>query len=137
MWTPGNTVGGGGSSSSSSSEQLKEDEQFPLLFESSSFYHSSPIVHDVQGDGVADAILGDYDGHLHFVGLDFESSSSSSSSSPGQQQQQYNHHDQRRKRYYHRISVPRLFVRKSWYEVAINRTKERESMELNHTKWEE
>lgn len=122
MFTPSNTVG----SSSSSSEQLKDDEQFPLLFESSSFYHSSPIVHDIQGDGVMDAILGDYDGHLHFVGLDFESQSS-----PGQLNRD------RRKRYYHRISIPRLFVRKSWYEVAINRTKERESMELNHTKWEE
>ena len=54
---------------------MKEDEQFPLLFESSSFYHASPIVHDVEGDGIADAILGDYDGNLHLVGLDFERAS--------------------------------------------------------------
>jgi hypothetical protein len=121
-----------------SSEQLKEDEQFPLLFESSSFYHSHPIVHDVEGDGVADAILGDYDGDLHFIGLDFESPNHDSSGGA-------NNHV-RRRRYYKRISLPRLFVRKSWYEVAINKTKEDENMALvdeneaakkNHTKWEE
>lgn len=146
MWTPSNAIGthnfdlkddSKGGFEGQSSEQLKEDEQFPLLFESSSFYHSSPIVHDVEGDGVADAILGDYDGNLHLIGLDFES--------PPNHDGGANNH-QRRKRYYKRISIPRLFVRKSWYEVAINRTKEDESMALldenevakkNHTKWEE
>lgn len=144
MWTPSNAIGthnfdmkdksgvGG-----QSSEQLKEDEQFPLLFESSSFYHSSPIVHDVEGDGIADAILGDYDGNIHFVGLDFET--------PPNNDGGANNHI-RRQRYYKRISLPRLFVRKSWYEVAINRTKEDETMDKideneaakkNHTKWEE
>ena len=62
-----------------SAEQImKEDEQFPLLFEGSSFYHTSPIVHDITGDGIADAILGDYDGTLHFIVLDFEPSSDTS-----------------------------------------------------------
>ena len=147
MWTPSSAIGthadynpnkSSGSSSGSaggvegqSSEQMKEDEQFPLLFESSSFYYSSPIVHDVEGDGVADAILGDYDGNLHLVGLDFEPAATK------QQQQQT-----RRQRYYKRISIPRLFIRKSWFDVAINRTKENEDMantenDVNHTKWED
>ncbi|KAL3779886.1 hypothetical protein HJC23_001476 [Cyclotella cryptica] len=157
MWTPSNAIGthqfefrddgkedaagAGRGLEGPSTEQLKEDEQFPLLFESSSFYHSSPIVHDVEGDGVADALLGDYDGNLHFVGLDFEQPQSNRGSGDS-----VHSNNQRRRRYYKRISIPRLFVRKSWYEVAINRTKEDESMALvdeseaakrNHTKWEE
>jgi hypothetical protein len=122
MWTPG---GGGGSSSSiassegaSSSEQLKEDEQFPLLFEGSSFYHSAPIVYDVAGDGIMDAILGDYDGELHLIGLDFEQDTVASGKGGGQQGNNRN----RRRRYYERISVPRLAVRKSWYDAAIGKT---------------
>jgi hypothetical protein len=120
MWTPGSAVGardyrpgggGGGGVEGRSAEQLKEDEQFPLLFEGSSFYHSSPIVHDVGGDGVADAILGDYDGNVHVVGLDFEPGGGGGGG-------------RRRTRAYRRIAIPRLFVRKSWYEVAINRTRE-------------
>ena len=109
---------------------MKEDEQFPLLFEGSSFYHTSPVVHDVEGDGIADAILGDYDGNLHLVGLDFEQADPKGGGRA------------RRKRYYRRISVPRLYVRKSWYEYAINRTSEAELManttvDGNKTKWEE
>lgn len=139
MYTPSSAIGNGrGMTGGQSTEQMKEDEQFPLLFESSSFYYSSPIVHDIEGDGVADAILGDYDGNLHFVGLDFEHQDT--------QQQQSGSTNQRRKRYYKRISIPRLYVRKAWYEVAINRTKEDETMaevdeseaaKKNHTKWEE
>ncbi|KAL7496238.1 hypothetical protein ACHAWT_005887 [Skeletonema menzelii] len=148
MWTPSSAIGthadynpnksssGSGGVEGQSAEQMKEDEQFPLLFESSSFYYSSPIVHDVEGDGVADAILGDYDGNLHLVGLDFEHATKDNDD---QQQQQQKH---RRKRYYKRISIPRLFVRKSWFDVAINRTKENEDMantqsDANHTKWED
>ncbi|KAL7536549.1 hypothetical protein ACHAXR_007234, partial [Thalassiosira sp. AJA248-18] len=140
MWTPSSAIGthadgvgnveggGGGGVEGQSTEQLKEDEQFPLLFESSSFYHSSPIVHDVEGDGIADAILGDYDGNLHMVGLDFE------------QAEKGGH--QRRKRYYRRLSIPRLYVRKGWFDVAINRTSEDQAManttaDENHTKWED
>ena len=129
MWTPGSAVGardyrpgggvgeggGGGVEGRSSAEQLKEDEQFPLLFEGSSFYHASPIVHDVGGDGVADAILGDYDGNVHVVGLDFEPSGGGGGGGGG---------GARRTRAYRRIAIPRLYVRKSWYEVAINRTRE-------------
>ena len=164
MWTPSSAIGthadynpnqsshaGGGSSSSGvegqSTEQMKEDEQFPLLFESSSFYYSSPIVHDVEGDGVADAILGDYDGNLHLVGLDFEHATidhSNNKNNINYNRQQQQQQQQRRKRYYKRISIPRLFIRKSWYDIAINRTKENEDManttpnnDVNHTKWEE
>jgi len=144
MWTPSSAIGThdfnpgksspkGGGVEGQSTEQLKEDEQFPLLFESSSFYHTSPIVHDVEGDGIADAILGDYDGNLHLVGLDFEHANS---------KEDLNGRHQRRKRYYKRISIPRLYVRKSWFEVAINRTSEDQAManttsDENHTKWED
>ena len=118
MWTPSGAIdhGGGpsGSGGGQSAEQMKEDEQYPLLFEGSSFFHTSPVVHDLEGDGVADAILGDYDGNLHLVGLDFERAASREGG--------------RRKRYYRRISVPRLFVRKGWYEAAINRTREEDFM---------
>jgi hypothetical protein len=142
MWTPGSAIGardyrsgggngvggGGGGVEGYSAERLKEDEQYPLLFEGSSFYHTSPIVHDVSGDGIADAILGDYDGNLHIVGLDFEPSRSGGG---------------RRTRAYRRIVIPRLYVRKSWYEVAINRTREDADMMSVTTnasspdKWEE
>lgn len=137
-----NNAGGKGGVEGQSTEQLKEDEQFPLLFESSSFYFSSPIVHDVEGDGVTDAILGDYDGNIHLVGLDFEHITTNNN-------HQQTTKKQRRKRYYKRISIPRLFIRKSWYEVAINRTKENEDMaqqmeqqeeekgNATKTKWEE
>ncbi len=123
MWTPGGVGGGGGSSSSSSSEQLKEDEQFPLLFEGSSFYHTSPIVYDVAGDGIMDAILGDYDGELHLIGLDFEQDVLDKRGGEGKRQRQpENYRNRRRKRYYERISVPRLAVRKFWFDAAIGKT---------------
>ena len=143
MWTPSSAIGthsdfnpgksSGGGVEGQSTEQLKEDEQYPLLFEGSVFYLTSPIVHDVEGDGIADAILGDYDGNLHLVGLDFEHADS---------KEDLNGRHQRRKRYYRRISIPRLYVRKAWYDVAINRTIEDKAMATtttdgNHTKWEE
>ena len=137
LWTPSSGMGvrdyrGSATSSSSrgttgatagyvqgqSAEQMKEDEQFPLLFEGSSFYHTSPIIHDISGDGVADAILGDYDGTIHIIGLDFE---------PENHDQHHAQH-QRRKRAYKRITIPRLYIRKYWYEYAINRTKEDETV---------
>jgi len=133
MWTPSSAIGSvdeqhgrKGSFEGQTTEQMKEDEQFPLLFEASSFYHSSPIVHDIEGDGIADAILGDYDGNIHFVGLDFTGGDG----------------ELRRKRFYRRQSIPRLFVRKNWFDVAINRTRENEVMAnttagKNHSKWED
>ncbi|KAL7546243.1 hypothetical protein ACHAWF_009577 [Thalassiosira exigua] len=149
MWTPSSAIGtrggdavrpdggrsdgAGGVAGGRSQEQLKEDEQFPLLFEGSSFYHTSPVVHDVEGDGIADAILGDYDGNLHLIGLDFERAP------PGEEE---GARRTRRRRYYRRVSIPRLYVRKGWYDVAINRTSEEREManataEGNHTKWED
>ena len=101
-----------------SAEQMKVDEQFPLLFEGSSFYHTSPIIHDITGDGVPDAILGDYDGTIHIIGLDFE---------PENHAQHHTQH-KRRKRSYKRISIPRLYIRKYWYEYVINRKKEDETV---------
>ena len=155
LWTPSSAIGthdfnphksasnegGGGGVEGESTEQMKEDEQFPLLFESSSFYHSSPLVHDVEGDGIADAILGDYDGNIHLIGLDFEQQHGDSSNNKGDTNNGH-HHNQRRKRYYRRITIPRLYVRKNWFEVAINRTSYDEAMantteDENHTKWEE
>jgi hypothetical protein len=140
LWTPTSSMGvrddyrssasGTGSGSTSggaapatgyvqgqSTEQMKVDEQFPLLFEGSSFYHTSPIIHDISGDGVPDAILGDYDGTIHIIGLDFE---------PENHAQHHTQH-KRRQRSYKRISIPRLYIRKYWYEYAINRTKEDET----------
>lgn len=148
LWTPSSAIGthdynpksssggsGAGGVEGESTEQLKEDEQFPLLFESSSFYHSSPLVHDIEGDG-ASAILGDYDGNLHLIGLDFEESKTRGDNN------MINGHHQRRKRYYRRLTIPRLYVRKNWFEVAINRTSEDKLMsnttaDENHTKWED
>jgi hypothetical protein len=49
-------------------EGLVQQQDFPLLFESSLFL-ASPIVHDINGDGIPDAILADYDGGLYIVGL--------------------------------------------------------------------
>jgi hypothetical protein len=42
-------------------EALLQAPDFPLLLESSSFL-TSPILHDVNGDGITDVILSDYDG---------------------------------------------------------------------------
>jgi len=70
-------------------QALVQGATFPILFESSSF-HTSPIVHDVNGDGVEDAIVCDYDGGVYITSLDMESP--------------YRHHSQ----------VPRLYVRRDW-----------------------
>eukprot|EP00978_Attheya_sp_CCMP212_P012250 scaffold30465_cov51-Attheya_sp.AAC.2 len=83
-------------------EMVSQDEAFPLLFESSSFYHTHPIVYDVNADGIPDAIVSDYDGGVYNVGLDYNSGSST--------------------RYISKAQIPRLYVRKSWYDVHINYT---------------
>jgi hypothetical protein len=78
-------------------EGLAQLPDFPLLFESSSFL-TSPLVHDVNGDGIPDAILSDYDGGIYMIGL---------YAKPGT------------KRYFHRAQVPRLFVRRNWVEERL------------------
>lgn len=81
-------------------EGLMQHQDFPLLFESSSFL-GAPIVHDVNGDGIPDAIMADYDGGIYFIGLQIGKD---------------------HRRYFHRAKVPRLFVRRDWMEQRLNET---------------
>ncbi|GAX27828.1 hypothetical protein FisN_13Hh065 [Fistulifera solaris] len=84
--TPGQTI----------TEALIQSADFPLLLESSSF-HTSPIVHDVNGDGISDAIVVDYDGGITVTGL---------IANP--------------ERYLHHTQIPRLFVRREWMQGRID-----------------
>jgi hypothetical protein len=84
--TPGQTI----------TEALIQSADFPLLLESSSF-HTSPIVHDVNGDGIQDAIVVDYDGGITVTGL---------IANP--------------ERYLHHTQIPRLFVRREWMQGRID-----------------
>ena len=81
-------------------EGIMQHPDFPLLFESSSFL-GAPIVHDVNGDGIPDAIMADYDGGIYFIGLQIGKD---------------------HRRYFHRAQVPRLFVRRDWMEQRLNET---------------
>jgi len=82
-------------------EGLIQHQEFPMLFESSSFAYTSPIIHDVNGDGIPDAILSDYDGGIYIVGL---------------------HQGKEGKRWFHKAQVPRIFIRRSWVEARVNET---------------
>lgn len=97
--TPGQTI----------KEALMQAADFPLLLESSSF-HTSPIVHDVNGDGIQDAIVIDYDGGITVAGL---------VANP--------------ERYLQHTQIPRLFVRREWIQgrmnEILNRTVEEQSDE--------
>ncbi len=84
--TPGQTI----------TEALMQSADFPLLLESSSF-HTSPIVHDVNGDGIQDAIVVDYDGGITVTGL---------IANP--------------ERYLQHTQIPRLFVRREWMQGRID-----------------
>lgn len=84
--TPGQTI----------TEALMQSADFPLLLESSSF-HTSPIVHDVNGDGIQDAIVVDYDGGITVMGLIA------------------NPH-----RYLQYTQIPRLFVRREWIKGRVD-----------------
>ena len=81
-------------------EGLMEHHDFPLLFESSSFL-GAPLVHDVNGDGIPDAVLADYDGGLYFVGLQVGKD---------------------HVRYFHKAQIPRLFLRRDWMTSRLNET---------------
>lgn len=85
-------------------EVLVQAPGFPMLWESSSF-HSSPILHDVNGDGITDVIVADYDGLISVMGLAQE---------PG------------KTRYFHHAQAPRLYLRRDWVESRI-------LQELNHS----
>ena len=110
--------GAGGSSSSSSAASSKSDNkaafsksfiaeglvehvEFPLLFESSAF-QTSPIIGDVNKDGILDAILTDYHGGIYAIGLQVPFD--------------------KKRRYFHKTQVPRLYVRRQWMESMVNET---------------
>jgi hypothetical protein len=82
-------------------EGLMEHVEFPLLFESSAF-QTSPILGDINRDGILDAILTDYHGGIYAIGL------------------QVSRDD--KKRYFHKAQVPRLYVRRQWMESMVNET---------------
>lgn len=82
-------------------EGLIQHMEYPLLFESSSFL-TSPVLRDVNGDGIVDVILTDYDGGIYAMGLQ-------PSPSDG-------------RRYFHKAQAPRLHVRRQWMESRINET---------------
>lgn len=98
LLTPASLVGD--SSSSIVKEGLVQHQDYPLLFESSSFL-GSPLVHDTNGDGIADAILVDYDGGIYFVGLQVGKD---------------------HRRFLHKAQIPRLFVRREWMKERLNET---------------
>lgn len=82
-------------------EGLTEHVEFPLLFESSAF-QTNPILADVNGDAILDAILTDYHGGLYAIGL--------------QVAPDKNH------RYFFKAQVPRMYVRRQWVEAMVNET---------------
>ena len=96
----GSSSSKGGGSGGNSKEGIMQHQDFPLLFESSSFL-GSPIIHDVNGDGISDAILADYDGGIYFVGLQVGKD---------------------HRRYFHTAQVPRLFIRREWMIQRLNET---------------
>ena len=78
---------------------------FPLLFEGSTFY-GSPIVQDVDGDGVEDVVMVDFDGRGIVVKLNGKM------------------HDQSKNKIHWGFQVPRLFIRKGWYNETISESNE-------------
>lgn len=102
------------SSSSSSVGAVKEilvqGTEFPLLMESSSFL-TQPILHDVNGDGLMDAILTDYDGGIHIVGLVPSAASTSGTTTTT---------TTHRHRYLHHAQVPRMYIRREWIERRVH-----------------
>jgi hypothetical protein len=78
-------------------EALIQNPEYPWLWESSAF-HASPIIHDVNGDGIPDVILADYDGGIYIRGL-----------ANGVDGKRYSHHGQ----------APRLYVRRDWIVARV------------------
>ena len=83
------------------------DFLFPLLFEGSNFY-GDPIVHDVDDDGYEELIAIDFDGRGIIVNLDSD-----------------NHNE----KMFSVFQVPRLFVRKEWYNGTISDGEDNENSE--------
>ena len=82
-------------------EALVQNPEYPWLWESSAF-HASPIIHDVNGDGIPDVILVDYDGGIYMRGLASNSNNNNN------------------KRYSHHAQAPRLYVRRNWVEGRVS-----------------
>jgi len=87
-------------------EGMIEHLNFPLIFESSIF-KTNPVIADVNGDGILDAILTDYHGGLFAISLEIRQSSDKHGT---------NH------KYFFKAQVPRLYVRRQWMESMINET---------------
>jgi hypothetical protein len=94
-------AGGGDDNMNFIKEGLTEHVEFPLLFESSAF-QTSPIIADVNGDGILDAILTDYHGGLYVIGLQVA--------------------PEQKSRYFFKAQVPRMYVRRQWIEAMVNET---------------
>jgi len=81
-------------------EALMQNHEYPMLFESSAFL-TSPLLRDVNGDGILDAILTDYDGGIYALGLQVTGDGH---------------------RYFHKAQVPRMYIRRDWIEGLVNST---------------
>ena len=78
-------------------------ETFPMIFEGSLFYGNG-VVHDVDGDGVEDVVMVDFDGRLIVVPLDAYAT-------------MYNKDEHGNQKFHWGYQMPRLYVRKNWYEA--------------------
>lgn len=81
-------------------EGLIQSPEFPLLFESSSFL-GHPLVHDVNGDGIPDAVMVDYDGGIYMAGLQVGKD---------------------HRRHFLKAQIPRLYIRREWMSNRLNET---------------
>eukprot|EP00977_Amphora_coffeiformis_P006684 scaffold1457_cov185-Amphora_coffeaeformis.AAC.6 len=96
-------------------EALLQNPEYPWLWESSAF-HASPVVHDVNADGIPDVILADYDG-----GIFIRSMANAKDDKDGT------------KRYSHHAQVPRLYVRRHWVEGRVREAIQAPSADNNTT----
>lgn len=105
---------------------LTRDDQFPLLFEQSMFgYGIHPLIHDVDSDGVPDAILVDYDGAITIVGLDVLPQHTLETKRFGDLHSSRFTDEMENvplNRFFHQRQIPRLIVRKDWVQLTLNQT---------------
>ena len=97
-------------------QHIHEDAEFPLLFQGSTFISASPVIYDVNGDGIEDVILVDYNGHITIVGL--ELSKDTTMDGVGMEFKR----STRPTRYMEERTIPRLVVRKDWVKESQNST---------------
>ncbi|GKY92953.1 hypothetical protein MPSEU_000264200 [Mayamaea pseudoterrestris] len=95
-------------------EILVQAADYPLLLEGSTF-HSSPILHDVNGDGRMDVILADYDGGIFMMGLTLTNTNAGAAASGSAT-------SDHRTRFFQSAQVPRLYVRRDWMNGRVNET---------------